>query len=77
MQQSLEPLPTPIFEPPAREAAGTEDTDELTCFERIVASVGAWFGGLLVRCAPPSGPFFASDGRQAAHGESFRAPPAP
>lgn len=52
-----------------------EDADELALAERIAASMGAWVGGLLMRCAPPSGPFFTSDGRLAAHGANFRAPP--
>lgn len=73
MQESLEP-PAPLvidLETPPE----CEDGNELALAERIAASMGAWFGGLLLRCAPPSGPFFTSDGRLAAHGASFRAPP--
>ncbi|HEV8193967.1 MAG TPA: hypothetical protein VGP82_21160 [Ktedonobacterales bacterium] len=52
-----------------------DDVEKLVLAERIAASMGAWFGGLLLRCAPPSGPFFTSDGRLAVHGTSFQTPP--
>lgn len=73
MQESIEP-PSVV----AVESVMPTDLDrgeELVLAERIAASMGAWFGGLLLRCAPPSGPFFTSDGRLAAHGASFRTPP--
>ena len=72
MQESIEPPAAMLVEPEM--PVDGEDSEELVLVERIAASAGAWLGGLLLRCAPPSGPFFTSDGRLAAHGASFRPP---
>jgi hypothetical protein len=73
MQESIEPPVVGAIEPDM--PAELDNGEELMLAERIVASMGAWFGGLLLRCAPPSGPFFTSDGRLAAHAAGFRTPP--
>ena len=73
MQESIEPTAEAAAE--SDMPAVLDDAGELGLAERIVASVGAWFGGLLLRCAPPSGPFFTSDGRLAAYGATIATPP--
>ena len=72
MQESLEPPVAILVEP--EPPIDCEDGADLVLAERIAASVGAWFGGLLMRCAPPSGPFFTSDGRLAVHATDFHTP---
>lgn len=44
---------------------GADDGGPLSLLERVVASIGAWASDLAGQFSPPSGPFFAADGRPA------------